>query len=196
MVTLNRIYTRTGDDGSTALGSGERRRKDDPRVCAYGEVDELNCAIGAARLACRADLALGDVEATLARVQNDLFDLGADLCVPGDAGARPRLRMASAQAKAIEAEIDKLNAGLQPLRSFVLPGGTAAAVALHQARAICRRAERGVVALAALEDVNAAAIVYVNRLSDYLFVAARHANDQGRGDTLWVPGANQAGAVT
>ncbi len=201
MVRLNRIYTRTGDDGTTGLADGERRQKFDPRVTAYGEVDETNCAIGLARLATRApgDPLLVAIDATLARVQNDLFDLGADLCAPpakGETGApapRSRLRVAPIQVERLERDIDALNAELAPLRSFVLPGGTTAAAALHQARAICRRAERRIVALAASEGeaVGAPALAYINRLSDYLFVAARYANDRGRGDVLWIPGAHQ-----
>jgi len=196
MVKLNRIYTRTGDDGSTGLGTGERRLKNDARVAAYGDVDEANCAIGLARRAIAdsptADLAL--LEATLAGVQNDLFDLGADLCMPETkaAGYAP-LRVTMGQVDQIEQAIDRLNAELSPLRSFVLPGGTPTAAALHLARTICRRAERQIVALAAIpgETVGAPALAYINRLSDYLFVAARFANDRGRADVLWVPGANQ-----
>jgi cob(I)alamin adenosyltransferase len=197
MVRLNRIYTRTGDDGSTGLGDGQRRRKFDPRVAAVGEVDETNCAIGLARLttAGRDDPALAAIAATLARVQNDLFDLGADLCAPpAEDGVDSRLRVAPIQVERLEADIDALNAELEPLRSFVLPGGTPAAAALHQARAICRRAERRMVALAAKpgERVGAPTLAYINRLSDYLFVAARYANDRGRADVLWIPGANQS----
>jgi len=201
MVRLNRIYTRTGDDGTTGLGNGERRAKFDPRVAAYGEVDEVNSAIGLARLATAAspDADLASIDAMLKRIQNDLFDLGADLCVPelktieGQKPARPPLRILQGQVEWLESAIDELNADLQPLRSFVLPGGTPPAAALHQARVICRRAERQIVALAALEGetVGVAALAYVNRLSDFLFVAARFANDRGKGDILWVPGANQ-----
>ncbi len=196
MVRLNRIYTRTGDDGTTGLADGERRQKFDARVTAYGEVDETNCAIGLARLATGApgDPLLVAIDATLARVQNDLFDLGADLCAPpGKDEVRSRLRVAPSQVERLERDIDALNAELAPLRSFVLPGGTSAAAALHQARAICRRAERRIVALAAIpgETVGAPALCYINRLSDYLFVAARYANDLGRGDVLWIPGAYQ-----
>ena len=201
MVRLNKIYTRTGDDGTTGLGDGARRQKFDARVAAYGEVDETNCAIGLARLAAReaAEPRLAAIDATLARIQNDLFDLGADLCAPpakGETGApapRSRLRVAPIQVERLERDIDALNAELAPLRSFVLPGGTSAAAALHQARAICRRAERRIVALAAIpgETVGAPALCYINRLSDYLFVAARYANDLGRGDVLWIPGAYQ-----
>jgi len=195
MVRLNRIYTRTGDDGTTGLGDGERRQKFDARVAAYGEVDETNCAIGLARAATRDDPRLAAIDAALARVQNDLFDLGADLCAPPKQGqADARLRVAPIQVERLEREIDALNADLAPLRSFALPGGTSAAAALHQARAVCRRAERGIVALAAIpgESVGAPALCYINRLSDYLFVAARYANDKGRCDVLWAPGAGQS----
>jgi cob(I)alamin adenosyltransferase len=198
MVKLNVIYTRTGDTGETGLGDGSRRSKSDARVAAMGDVDETNCAIGLALLAVRnmsdaADLA---IEPVLTRIQNDLFDLGADLCLPAQTREKPGavLRVAASQVKAIERAIDALNAKLHPLRSFVLPGGTAAASALHQARAVCRRAERAMVALASIEGeaVGEAALAYVNRLSDYLFVAARAANDFGRSDVLWAPGANQS----
>jgi cob(I)alamin adenosyltransferase len=198
MVRLNVIYTRTGDKGETGLGDGSRRSKSDARVAAMGDVDEANCAIGLALLAVgnasdAADLA---IEPALTRIQNDLFDLGADLCVPRQAHEAPGavLRVAASQVKALEHAIDALNAKLHPLRSFVLPGGTAASAALHQARAVCRRAERAMVALASIEgeEVSEAALAYVNRLSDYLFVAARAANDFGRSDVLWTPGANQS----
>jgi cob(I)alamin adenosyltransferase len=195
MVKLNVIYTRTGDKGETGLGDGSRRPKSDARVAAMGDVDETNCAIGLALLAARnasdaADLA---IEPVLTRIQNDLFDLGADLCVPGQAHEAV-LRIAPSQVLALEHAIDALNSKLHPLRSFVLPGGTAAAAALHHARAVSRRAERTMVALAAIEgeEVGEAARAYVNRLSDYLFVAARAANDFGRSDVLWAPGANQS----
>ena len=192
MVILNRIYTRTGDDGTTALGNGERRPKFDLRIAAYGTIDELNAAIGMARLH-TANAA--DIDGMLARIQNDLFDLGADLCSP-DKGKGPggaRLTVVDAQVSRLEAEIDALNADLAPLRSFVLPGGTPAAAALHVARTICRRAERLIVELAQRPDeaVSAAVLKYVNRLSDFLFVASRHANDQGGRDVLWVPGQNR-----
>jgi cob(I)alamin adenosyltransferase len=197
MVRLNRIYTRTGDDGTTGLGDGQRRQKFDARVSAYGEVDELNCLIGLARLTTSAgDADLARIDATLARAQNDLFDLGADLCVPprgeGET-AREALRVTSAQVDNLEREIDALNEHLAPLRSFVLPAGGAAAAALHQARAVCRRAERAIVALAARdhERVGEPVLAYINRLSDYLFVAARFANRRGEADVLWVPGANR-----
>ena len=197
MVRLNVIYTRTGDKGETGLGDGSRRIKSDARVQAMGDIDEANTAIGLALIAVRnasdaADLA---IEPMLARIQNDLFDLGADLCLPRqlDEKAGAVLRIAPSQVKALEKAIDVLNARLNPLRSFVLPGGTPAAAALHQARAICRRAERTVVALASIEgeEVGEPALAYVNRLSDYLFVAARAANDFGKSDVLWAPGANQ-----
>ena len=187
MVRLNRIYTRTGDQGSAALGNGERRKKSDLRFAAIGEVDEVNATIGLARLHAHADL-----DRILARIQNDLFDLGADLAVPeGGEKGKSRLRIAEAQVTQIEAEIDRWNADLAPLTSFVLPGGSALAAALHLARTVTRRAERAIVALAADEDVNPAVLAYVNRLSDLLFVAARFANDGGAGDVLWVPGENR-----
>jgi cob(I)alamin adenosyltransferase len=193
MVRLNRIYTKTGDDGSTGLGDGSRRSKADARVEAFGEVDETNCAIGAARLA---SAHLPEIESLLAVVQNDLFDLGADLCrpaAPDEADAKhPPLRVVPVQVERLERAIDALNERLQPLRSFVLPGGAPAAVALHLARVVCRRAERRIVALIeAGETVGAPALHYINRLSDYLFVAARIANDEGRADVLWVPGAHR-----
>ena len=192
MVILNRIYTRTGDDGTTALGNGERRPKFDLRIAAYGTIDELNAAIGMARLH-TANAA--DIDGMLARIQNDLFDLGADLCSP-DKGKGPggaRLTVVDAQVSRLEAEIDALNADLAPLRSFVLPGGTPAAAALHLARTICRRAERLIVELAQTPDetVSDAVLKYVNRLSDFLFVASRYANHAGARDVLWVPGQNR-----
>jgi cob(I)alamin adenosyltransferase len=202
MVKLNVIYTRTGDKGETGLGDGSRRPKDDARVAAMGDVDETNCAVGLALLAVRnagdaADLA---IEPVLARIQNDLFDLGADLCLPRqpDEKAGAVLRVAPSQVQALEHAIDALNDRLHPLRSFVLPGGSTAAAALHQARAICRRAERTMVELATIEgeEVGEATLAYVNRLSDYLFVAARAANDFGRSDVLWAPGANQSESAT
>jgi cob(I)alamin adenosyltransferase len=190
MVVLNKIYTRTGDDGTTALGSGERRAKYDLRVAAYGTLDELNAAIGVARLHTGGDAALDDA---LAHIQNDLFDLGADLTTPGK-GRGPggaRLTVTPAQVSWLEAEIDRLNAGLAPLRSFVLPGGGAAAAYLHLARTICRRAERLIAELKDRESVGEEVLKYVNRLSDFLFVAARHANDKGARDVLWLPGRNR-----
>jgi cob(I)alamin adenosyltransferase len=192
MVVLNRIYTRTGDDGSTALGTGERRRKYDLRVAAYGTVDELNATIGIARLHAGEDR---DLDRMLTRIQNDLFDVGADLCMP-DKGKGPggaRLDVTEAQVEWLEHQIDQLNGELAPLRSFVLPGGGAAASHLHLARTVCRRAERLIVELADKpgESVTAAAIKYINRLSDFLFVAARFANRKGAADVLWVPGQNR-----
>jgi len=194
MVVLNRIYTRTGDDGTTALGSGERRPKYDLRIAAYGTIDELNACLGIARLH-TADAPAMD--AMLARIQNDLFDLGADLCTPESAkGKGPdgaRLAVSDAQVTRLEQEIDTLNAELSPLRSFVLPGGTPAAASLHLARTVCRRAERLIVELAHKpgESVSAAALKYVNRLSDLLFVASRFLNRKGVDDVLWVPGQNR-----
>ena len=192
MVVLNRIYTRTGDDGTTALGNGERVSKTAPRVEAYGTVDEANAAIGLARSL----LEPGDqpIIDRLARIQNDLFDLGADLCVPerDGGGAKPSLRMTATQVARLEVEIDAMNAELSPLRSFVLPGGRPGAAQLHVARTVTRRAERAIIALAALpeEPVGVEAIHYVNRLSDFLFVASRYVNDRGAADVLWVPGQN------
>ncbi|RAI45747.1 cob(I)yrinic acid a,c-diamide adenosyltransferase [Rhodoplanes roseus] len=192
MVVLNRIYTRTGDDGTTALGTGERRKKHDLRIAAYGTVDEANAALGMVRLSTAAEPVL---DAMLKRIQNDLFDLGADLCMPsggkGPGGAR--LAVTEEQVARLEREIDTLNADLAPLRSFVLPGGTPAAAALHVARTVCRRAERLMSELADTEGeaVSAPALKYVNRLSDFLFVAARWCNDRGAGDVLWQPGQNR-----
>lgn len=187
MVVLNRIYTKTGDGGSTALGTGERRQKDDIRVEAYGAVDEANAAIGMARL--ETEKHFPDVDVMLLRIQNDLFDLGADLCTPPKENENPEhvLRMVASQVTRLEAHIDTLNAELSPLRSFVLPGGTAAAAALHLARTISRRAERAMVTLAGHEPVGTPALQYINRLSDFLFVASRFVNRE-RGDVLWVPG--------
>jgi cob(I)alamin adenosyltransferase len=192
MVVLNKIYTRTGDDGTTALGSGERRKKYDFRVAAYGTLDEVNAAIGVARLYTADDAAL---DAALAHVQNDLFDVGADLCTPGK-GRGPggaRLTVTAAQVAWLETEIDRLNAGLEPLRSFILPGGGAAASYLHLARTICRRGERLIAELRDRPDesVGVEVLKYVNRLSDFLFVAARHANGDGAGDVPWLPGRNR-----
>ncbi|HTQ13126.1 MAG TPA: cob(I)yrinic acid a,c-diamide adenosyltransferase [Rhizomicrobium sp.] len=187
MVTLNRIYTKTGDAGQTALGDGTRLPKHAPRIAAFGTVDEANAAIGLVRLHTH-----GEFDAQFARIQNDLFDLGADLCVPETAKrSEGRLRVDDAQVARLEREIDAMNAELAPLNSFVLPGGTAAAAHLHLARTVVRRAERLVVELAENEPVNPAAIRYINRLSDHLFVAARFANDKGARDVLWVPGQNR-----
>ena len=190
MVVLNRIYTRTGDDGTTALGTGERRKKYDLRIAAYGTADELNAVLGIARLHTE-----GEVDAMLARIQNDLFDLGADLCSP-DKGKGPggaRLTVTDAQVTRLEQEIDRLNGELAPLRSFVLPGGSPASAHLHLARTVCRRAERLMVELADRPDesVSAVAVKYVNRLSDFFFVAARYLNDKGARDVLWQPGQNR-----
>jgi cob(I)alamin adenosyltransferase len=207
MVVLNRIYTRTGDDGTTALGTGARVPKHSQRIAAYGSVDETNAAIGLARQhlggsAGQATAAPTGIhaalDAMLARIQNDLFDVGADLCAPEEPGTsqasrRERLRVTDAQVERLEREIDGMNAQLAPLRSFVLPGGSAAAAALHVARTVCRRAEREIVALAELpgEHVSPQVLKYVNRLSDLLFVAGRTVNDLGKSDVLWVPGGNR-----
>lgn len=190
MVVLNRIYTRTGDDGETALSDGSRVAKHALRVTAYGTVDETNAATGLARLH-----ATDETDAALARIQNDLFDLGADLARPamekdGEAGYTV-LRMVPAQTDRLEAEIDAMIARVEPLRSFILPGGSALAAHLHHCRTVARRAERCAAELAAAETVNAAAVKYLNRLSDWFFAAARIANDDGRADVLWVPGANR-----
>jgi cob(I)alamin adenosyltransferase len=184
MVKLTRIYTRGGDKGKTSLGDGTRVPKQSLRVDAYGTVDEANAAIGLARLHVG-----GDDEAMLARIQNDLFDLGADLCTPeGGRRGSGALRIVAAQVKRLETEIDAMNAGLQPLTSFVLPGGTPAASYLHLARTVTRRAERLTCALAEAEKVNPEAIKYLNRLSDHLFVLGRRVNDNGARDVLWQPG--------
>jgi len=190
MVKLNKIYTRTGDEGTTGLGTGERVPKHSLRIAAYGTVDEANSAIGLARLS-----ADPEMNAALARIQNDLFDLGADLCTPdrGEKLEYEPLRIVAAQVERLEREIDGLNAQLSPLKSFILPGGSATAGHLHLARTISRRAERLMVELAGQENetVSAPALQYINRLSDYLFVAARFANNKGADDMLWQPGANR-----
>jgi cob(I)alamin adenosyltransferase len=192
MVVLNKIYTRTGDDGTTALGTGERRKKYDLRIAAYGTLDETNAAIGIARLHTAGVAAL---DRSLSRIQNDLFDVGADLCTPhkgkGPGGAR--LTVTATQVTWLEREIDRLNAELESLRSFILPGGFAAAAYLHLARTICRRAERLIAELQdqADESITPEVLKYVNRLSDYLFVAARYTNDKGARDVLWQPGQNR-----
>lgn len=191
MVKLNKIYTRTGDDGSTGLVDGSRLSKDALRVRAYGDVDETNSVIGLVRLY----LENRRLDEMLSRIQNDLFDLGADLATPlpkaGEADSEYALRMAENQTARLEAELDDLNTDLEPLNSFVLPGGHPPAAYLHQARTVCRRAERVCVALSAKQEVNPAALTYLNRLSDFLFVAARWCNDQGASDVKWVPGQNR-----
>ncbi|GAA6149683.1 MAG: cob(I)yrinic acid a,c-diamide adenosyltransferase [Pseudomonadota bacterium] len=190
MVVLSKIYTRTGDAGETALGDGSRVPKPSLRVEAYGTVDETNSVLGLARLHSE-----GEMDAALARIQNDLFDLGADLCRPNmeaDADAEyPPLRMIATQVDRLESEIDAMNKDLAPLRSFVLPGGSALAAHLHQCRTVCRRAERLSVALLSEEGCNPVAVKYLNRLSDWFFVASRVANGNGDGDVLWVPGASR-----
>jgi cob(I)alamin adenosyltransferase len=187
MVTLSKIYTKTGDAGETGLGDGSRLPKHALRIAAIGAVDETNSAIGIARLETQ-----GDDDAMLARIQNDLFDLGADLSAPEDGRkAESRLRITGSQVERLEREIDAMNANLAPLTSFILPGGTALAAHLHLARAIARRAETLIAGLAAQEKLNPAALQYANRLSDHLFVMARAANNKGMGDVLWVPGENR-----
>jgi cob(I)alamin adenosyltransferase len=198
MVKLNKIYTRTGDDGTTGLGTGERRKKYDLRIAAYGTIDETNAAIGVARLHTGRDAVL---DAVLSRIQNDLFDVGADLCTPdagnksdpGNKSGAARLTVTANQVAWLEGEIDRLNADLSPLKSFVLPGGSPAAAYLHLARTICRRAERLIAELAGKsgEPVTPEVLKYVNRLSDYLFVASRYANENGARDVLWKPGENR-----
>jgi cob(I)alamin adenosyltransferase len=188
MVTLNRIYTRTGDGGQTALGDGTRVAKHSLRVDAYGTVDEVNAAVGIARL-----FSTGAMDDALARIQNDLFDLGADLCrpaAPADA-EKPPLRVTPGQATRLEGEMDQMLAGLQPLRSFVLPGGVPMAAQFHVCRTVTRRAERLIAALAEAEPINPAALTYANRLSDWFFVAARAVNAEAQGDLLWEPGQNR-----
>ena len=193
MVVLNKIYTRTGDDGTTALGSGERRPKYDLRVASYGTVDEANACIGMARL--HTAQTHPELDAMLGRIQNDLFDLGADLATPDtgeDLGYEP-LRIIASQVERLEGDIDAINKPIKPLRSFVLPGGSPAAAALHLARTVARRAERIMVELSHRdgEIVSAEAIKYMNRVSDFLFVASRAVNDNGESDVLWVPGKNR-----
>lgn len=190
MVVLNKIYTKTGDAGETALGNGSRVAKHSLRVTSYGTVDELNANLGVARLH-----AEGDFDQQLSMIQNDLFDLGADLCRPDmekDAQAEyPVLRMTDAQVARLETELDEMTQAVEPLRSFILPGGSALAANLHMCRTVARRAERLAVELATVESVNPAAVKYLNRLSDWFFQASRIANDDGRNDVLWVPGANR-----
>jgi cob(I)alamin adenosyltransferase len=190
VVVLNRIYTRTGDDGTTSLGSGERRKKYDLRVAAYGTLDETNAAIGLTRLHTGNDAAF---DAMLARVQNDLFDVEADLCLSEKGPGGARMTVTGAQVAWLEQQIDTLNADLAPLKSFILPGGMPAAAYLHLARTICRRAERLMVELKDQpnETVTTESLQYVNRLSDFLFVAGRYANDKGARDVLWAPGQNR-----
>lgn len=191
MVVLNKIYTKTGDDGTTALGTGERRPKSDLRIDAYGTVDETNAVVGLVRLHTK-DLDT-EIDAILGRIQNDLFDLGADLATPDtgqDLGYEP-LRITDQQVEALERAIDTLNADLSPLRTFVLPGGSAASAHLHLARTVSRRAERLMVELQSREKINASAVRYMNRLSDFFFVASRFLNAKGEGDVLWVPGQNR-----
>src|SRR6266849_2157121 len=187
MVVLNRIYTRTGDDGTTSLGSGDRRKKYDLRVAAYGTLDEVNAAIGLARLHTGGD---GVLDTMLARIQNDLFDVEADLCLSQKGPGGARMTVTDVQVAWLEGEIDRLNADLAPLKSFILPGGSAAAAYLHLARTMCRRAERLMVELRDKpgEGVSPPALRYVNRLSDFFFVASRFMNDNGRADVLWAPG--------
>ncbi len=190
MVVLSKIYTKTGDAGETALGNGARVAKHSPRVAAYGTVDETNAFVGLAR-----QHSEGEMDVALQRIQNDLFDLGADLCRPDmerdhEAGYVP-LRILASQVERLESEIDAMNSRLQPLRSFILPGGSPLAAQLHVCRTVCRRAERLAVELATMEEVNPEAVKYLNRLSDWFFVAGRIANDDGRDDVLWVPGATR-----
>ncbi|MGB0607019.1 MAG: cob(I)yrinic acid a,c-diamide adenosyltransferase [Paracoccaceae bacterium] len=190
MVVLNKIYTKTGDAGETALGNGVRVAKHSLRVTTYGTSDELNATVGMARLQ-----ASGEMDEMLARIQNDLFDLGADLCRPDierDAEAEyPPLRMVASQVARLEGEIDKMNSALEPLRSFILPGGSPLSAHLHVCRTVARRAERLCVELATMETINSDAVKYLNRLSDWFFVAARVANSNGSKDVLWVPGDNR-----
>ena len=191
MVRINKVYTRTGDDGTTGLGNGERRPKSDLRVAAFGTVDEANACIGMARV--HTATSHPELDAMLSRIQNDLFDLGADLATPDtgkDLGYEP-LRIVASQVERLEADIDSLNAPIKPLRSFILPGGSPAAAALHLARTVSRRAERLMVELSQTETVGPEAIRYMNRVSDFLFVAGRAVNDNGESDVLWVPGQNR-----
>lgn len=194
MVILNRIYTRTGDDGTTSLGSGARRKKYDLRVEAYGTVDEANAVLGLVRLHTAGDPALDkSLDKSLGRIQNDLFDVEADLCLAEKGPGGARLTVTDAQVEWLEAEIDRLNADLEPLRSFILPGGSPASAYMHLARTVCRRAERIMVALKDQpgEGVSEPSLKYINRLSDYLFVAGRYANNKGVADVLWAPGQNR-----
>jgi cob(I)alamin adenosyltransferase len=190
MVVLNRIYTRTGDDGTTSLGTGARRKKYDLRVAAYGTVDEVNAVIGLVRLHTAGEPTL---DTSLGRIQNDLFDVEADLCLAEKGPGGARLSVTDAQVTWLEGEIDRLNAELSPLKSFILPGGSPASAYLHLARTVCRRAERIMVELMDKpgEEVSAPSLKYINRLSDYLFVAGRYANGKGIYDVLWAPGQNR-----
>jgi cob(I)alamin adenosyltransferase len=190
MVVLNRIYTRTGDDGTTSLGSGDRRKKYDLRVDAYGTLDEVNAVLGLVRLHTKNDATL---DKALGRIQNDLFDVEADLCLAEKGPGGARLTVTDAQVEWLEREIDHLNDDLEPLRSFILPGGSPASAYMHLARTVCRRAERIMVALKDQpgEEVSPPSLKYVNRLSDYLFVAGRYTNDKGASDALWAPGQNR-----
>ena len=190
MVKLNKIYTRTGDDGTTSLVGGGRVSKHARRPSAFGEVDELNSVLGLARLQCKNGADMAGMDAQLARIQNDLFDLGADLATADETA--PALRITTDQVTRLEQEIDAVNANLQPLTSFILPGGTELAAWLHLGRTVARRAERQMTELAVEEPVNEAAMQYINRVSDLLFVLGRHANGDGQSDVLWVPGDNQA----
>lgn len=194
MVFLSKIYTKTGDQGETGLGDGSRVAKDHPRVAAYGSVDELNCVLGLLLIETAGLNA--DLVALLRSVQNDLFDVGADLCLPFQADETPgkNLRIRPEQSLRLEAAIDRYNARLQPLRSFILPGGSRAAAWCHLGRTVCRRAERDVVALAHAEAINPQVVIYLNRLSDLLFVVARVCNEDGRSDVLWVPGQSASDA--
>jgi cob(I)alamin adenosyltransferase len=193
MVKLNKIYTRTGDDGTTGLVDGSRRSKSDLRMQAMGDVDEANSLIGVALVALGSNPTVGDLPLRVTRIQNDMFDLGADIATPGDdfAPSEMVLRIVPSQVEWMESAIDALNDAMPPLTSFILPGGSEEAASLHVARAVSRRAERSLVALAAAEPVNPAALAYINRLSDFLFVAARWINNQGAGDVLWVPGGSR-----
>ena len=186
MIKLNKIYTKTGDGGDTALGDGERVLKDSLRVSAYGNVDELNASIGIITLYANTEL-----KRKLKNIQNDLFDIGADLCVPISEKNKDRLRLSKNQIETLELEIDKMNSILEPLNSFVLPGGCRSATFLHMARTICRRAERSVVSLRSQEDINDNTLVYLNRLSDWLFVASRVENQKNSSEVLWAPGKNK-----
>ena len=186
MIKLNKIYTKTGDGGDTALGDGERVLKDSLRVTAYGNVDELNASIGIITLYANTEL-----KRKLKNIQNDLFDIGADLCVPISEKNKDRLRLSTNQVETLELEIDEMNSNLEPLNSFILPGGCRSATFLHMARTICRRAERSVVSLRSQEEINNNTLIYLNRLSDWLFVASRVENQQNSSEVLWAPGRNK-----